>query len=78
MSLQDVVRAIQDDMQEGKAYADEALSRKADIISLATVATSGSYLDLYNLPPLGSASAKDIEFFASAAQGALADSAIQP
>jgi len=45
---------------------------------LATVATSGSYNDLEDLPSLGSAAAADIEDFATAAQGALAATAVQP
>ena len=45
---------------------------------LATVATSGSYTDLSNTPTLGTAAAEDTTAFASAAQGALADTAVQP
>ena len=37
------------------------------ITGLATVATSGSYLDLSHLPTLGTAAAKDIAFFAQTA-----------
>lgn len=44
----------------------------------ATVATTGSYNDLVDKPVLGSAAALDTSAFASAAQGAKADSAIQP
>ena len=46
--------------------------------TLATVATSGSYNDLTNKPTLGTAAAADTSAFATAAQGALADTAIQP
>lgn len=46
--------------------------------TLATVATSGDYDDLSNKPTLGSAAAEDTSAFATAAQGALADSAVQP
>jgi len=48
------------------------------ISSLATVASTGDYTDLLNLPTLGTAAAEDIGFFATAAQGALADTATQP
>lgn len=44
---------------------------------LSTVAETGSYDDLTDKPTLGTASAQDIAYFATAAQGALADSAIQ-
>jgi len=46
--------------------------------TLATVATSGDYTDLLNLPTLGTAAATDSTDYATAAQGATADSAIQP
>lgn len=46
--------------------------------SLAPVATSGAYADLTGLPTLGSAAAADVSDFASAAQGAKADTAVQP
>lgn len=45
--------------------------------SLATVATSGAYTDLTGTPTLGSAAAKNITFFATAAQGTEADTACQ-
>ena len=45
---------------------------------LATVATSGLYTDLSNTPTLGTAAAENVTAFASAAQGALADTAVQP
>lgn len=46
--------------------------------TLATVATSGDYDDLSNKPTLGTAAAADTGDFATAAQGGLADSAVQP
>lgn len=55
-----------------------ALDAKADASSLATVATTGDYADLDNLPSLGSAAAADAGDFATAAQGALAGTAVQP
>lgn len=45
---------------------------------LATVATSGDYADLINLPTLGTAAATAATDYATAAQGATADSALQP
>jgi len=48
------------------------------IPALADVATSGDYGDLINNPTLGTAAAQDSASFATAAQGALADSAVQP
>ena len=44
----------------------------------ATVATSGSYNDLSSKPTLGTAAAQNVGYFATAAQGALADTAVQP
>ena len=46
--------------------------------SLATVATTGDYNDLSNLPTLGTAADNAETDFATAAQGALADTAVQP
>jgi hypothetical protein len=45
---------------------------------LATVATTGAYSDLTDLPTLGTAAATDAADYATAAQGALADTALQP
>ena len=45
---------------------------------LATVATTGNYSDLNGLPTLGTAASEDTTAFATAAQGLLAASAIQP
>lgn len=46
--------------------------------SLATVATTGAYSDLTGKPTLGTAAAASTADFATAAQGDLADTAIQP
>lgn len=54
-----------------------ALDAKADASALAQVATSGSYADLSGLPIIGSAAAQSIGAFATAAQGAKADTALQ-
>lgn len=79
----------------------EEMAAKADVSSLATVATTGDYDDLVNKPSisgqanadweatsgveeilnkptLGSAAAADISDFATSAQGAIADTAVQP
>lgn len=48
------------------------------ITGLATVATSGAYADLSGRPTLGTAAATDASAYATAAQGAKADSAVQP
>lgn len=46
--------------------------------TLAAVATSGSYNDLSSRPTLGTAAAQNASVFATAAQGTLAASALQP
>jgi hypothetical protein len=46
--------------------------------NLATVATTGDYVDLTNKPTLGTAAATDSTAYATSAQGALADTAVQP
>lgn len=60
---------------------DEAAARTALGVpasnDLATVATTGEYDDLISKPTLGTAAATDATDYATAAQGALADSAIQ-
>lgn len=55
-----------------------ALDAKAATASLANVATSGNYSDLAGRPTLGTAAATDVSDYATAAQGTLADSAVQP
>lgn len=46
--------------------------------AFATVATSGAYGDLSGTPSLGTAAAQNTSFFAIAAQGTKADTAVQP
>lgn len=58
-----------------------AVSGDAQILnkpSLATVATTGAYADLTGKPTLGTAAATASTDYATAAQGTLADSAVQP
>lgn len=53
----------------------------ADVVQaseLATVATTGDYSDLTGKPTLGTASEDDADAFATAVQGAKADTAVQP
>ena len=78
---------IKTDAVGGDEIAPEAIGAKhvadgalpvAKISGLAAVATSGSYSDLSDRPNLGTAAAADTNAFATSAQGALADSAIQP
>jgi hypothetical protein len=67
--------------EDGLLYWERANGTiaSADIdLTLATVATSGSYNDLSDLPTLGTAAATDASDYATAAQGTLADSAVQP
>jgi hypothetical protein len=49
-----------------------------EISGLSAVAVSGAYADLSGLPALGTAAAAAVSDFATAAQGALAASALQP
>ena len=55
-----------------------ALNAKANTSALAAVATAGTYASLTGKPTLGTAAASNIGDFATSAQGALADSAVQP
>lgn len=54
------------------------LAAKANTADLAAVATSGAYTDLTGRPTLGTAAASNTGDFATAAQGALAATAVQP
>jgi hypothetical protein len=49
-----------------------------DTGDLAVVATTGRYTDLIGRPTLGTAAAEPVSAFATASQGAKADSAVQP
>lgn len=71
MSLADKISAV-------VAAIGAELKLKADAADLSTVATSGSYGDLSDKPPLGTAAAHAATDFATAAQGSTADSAVQP
>ncbi len=55
-----------------------ALNAKANTASLAAVATAGTYASLTGKPTLGTAAASNVGDFATATQGAKADSAVQP
>lgn len=78
----DMLRAVYDP----QGIAGDAFERSnhtgtqdaATITGLAPVATSGAYGDLSGTPVLGSAAFQEASAFATAAQGAKADSAVQP
>ncbi|ARJ66199.1 hypothetical protein WV31_11285 [Magnetospirillum sp. ME-1] len=62
----------------GKALLDDADAAAQRVtLGLASVASSGAYNDLSGKPDLGSAASHDMADFATAAQGAKADSALQ-
>lgn len=65
-------------VEAGVAPFLDLIAGKVSPDSLAEVATSGSYGDLQDKPTLGSAAAADTTDFASAAEGALAITAVQP
>lgn len=86
--LRDALVELETDV-DGKLASDAAAelrdrathtgTQSADTISgLATVATSGAYADLSGVPTLGTAASTDAADYATAAQGALAESALQP
>lgn len=58
--------------------ASESAADYTKSADLSTVATTGAYSDLTGKPTLGSAAASSATDFATAAQGDLADSAVQP
>lgn len=63
------------------AQIDAALTKANSAVQpagLATVATTGAYSDLSGRPTLGTAAATASTDYATAAQGALADTAVQP
>lgn len=64
--------------RNGQVVRIPAGSGGGDLPDLATVATTGQYSDLLGRPTLGSAASMNASAFATAAQGALADTALQP
>lgn len=62
----------------GSAWVQVLNDSYADVSSLAAVALTGDYDDLINKPTLGTAAATAATDYATAAQGATADSALQP
>lgn len=60
------------------AWGNHAAAGYASAAGLATVATTGAYSDLSGRPTLGTAAATAATDYATAAQGATADTAIQP
>ncbi len=79
-----VIKAAYEGEENTNAFTD-ALQNKLNGIAagadvtpeLADVATSGAYGDLTGTPTLGTAASQPSSAFATAAQGALADTAIQ-
>lgn len=61
--------------QDLQAYSTANILTASDV---AAVAISGEYTDLSGLPTLGTAATQNADAFATAAQGNLADSAVQP
>ena len=77
-SFAGILSGSDDDVQAALDTLDDHGHPASDVSGLATVATSGSYTDLSNQPTLGTAAATDSTAYATAAQGTLADSAVQP
>lgn len=75
-SALDIIQEFADDVEEIRAGA-EAGATAVQPEDLATVATTGSYDDLSNKPTLGTAAAANVTDFATASQGAKADSSVQ-
>lgn len=79
-----VIKAAYEGEANTNAFTDgeksklNGIAAGADVTpALADVATSGAYGDLTGTPTLGTAAAQNVGAFATAAQGALADTAIQ-
>jgi hypothetical protein len=77
-SEQDFLDSLQGDGVNADWLATSGNAQILNKPTLATVATTGSYIDLLNKPTLGSAAALDSTAFATASQGALANTAVQP
>lgn len=84
-TLGSVIKMAYEGEANTNAFTDALLSKLngieagADVTpELADVATSGAYGDLTGTPTLGSAASQPSSAFATAAQGALAESAVQP
>lgn len=80
-----VIKAAYEGETNTNAFTDalqaklNGIAAGADVTpALADVATSGAYGDLTGTPTLGTAAAQNVGAFATAAQGALAESAVQP
>ena len=66
------------DGSRGAFAATSHTHTAGEVSGLATVATTGAYADLSGKPTLGTAAATDATAYATAAQGALAGTALQP
>jgi len=76
-TLNELATALGDDPNFATTISS-ALGAKVNSADLSDVATSGLYNDLSGKPTLGTAAATNASAYATAAQGALADSATQP
>lgn len=83
-TLGDVIKTAYEGQSNTNAFTDALQSKLngieagADVTpTLADVATSGAYGDLTGTPTLGTAASQPSSAFATAAQGALADTALQ-
>lgn len=83
-TLGSVIKTAYEGEADTNAFTDALLlklngiSAGADVTpELADVATSGAYADLTGTPTLGTAAAQNVDAFATAAQGSLAETAIQ-
>lgn len=75
-----IVPTATSDLQNDSGFITNAVNNLVNYTlssALATVATSGQYSDLTGKPTLGTAAAADVSDFATAAQGAKADTALQ-
>ena len=75
-TLNELAASLGDDANFASTMTN-LIATKANTSSLATVATTGSYNDLINKPTLGTAAATASSAYATAAQGAKADTALQ-
>ena len=69
-------RTLANFVSSGNPLADGSIAA-SEVTGLSTVATTGAYADLSGKPTLGTAAATNSTAYATAAQGTLADSALQ-
>jgi hypothetical protein len=76
-TLNELAAALGDDPNFATTISN-AIGLKANSSSISVVGTSGSYADLTNKPTLGTAAATNSNAYATASQGALGGSSVQP